>query len=66
MGDTPEYFLYVVNIGRRKDKSRRSYIIFGDVFPKIEFIEACFGKLIISHSRVDILRIEVEDVNKTC
>ena len=59
MGDTLEYLVCVVNIKRRKDKSRRSY---GDICSEIEFIEACSGKLVISLSRVDSLRIEVEDM----
>ena len=39
MGDTSEYLVYVVNIKRRKDKSRRSYLSFGDVYSEIEFTE---------------------------
>ena len=66
MRDTSNYIAYVVNIGRRKDKYRRSYEIFGDICSKIEFIEACFGKLVISLSRVVILRIKVEEMKKTC
>ena len=62
MGDTSKYLAYVVNVGRRKDKSRRSYVSFGDVYYEIEFTEAYFGKLVISLSRVDILRIKVEDM----
>ena len=46
MGDTSKYLVYAVNVGRWKDKSRRSYVSFGDICSKIEFIEACFGKLI--------------------
>ena len=56
---------YVVNVEIRKDKSRRSYVSFGDVYSKIEFTKACSGKLVISLSRVDILRIKVEDMEKT-
>ena len=66
MGDTSKYLLYIVNIKIRKDKSRRSYVSFGDVCFEIEFTKACFGKLIISLSRVEIMRIEVEDMKKTC
>ena len=66
MGDTSEYLAYAINVGSRKDKSRRSYVSFGDVYSKIEFTEACSGKLVISLNRVDILRIEVEDMEKTC
>ena len=66
MGDTFEYLEYVLNIRSRKDKSRRSYVSFGDVCSEIEFTEACSGKLFISLSRVDILRIKVEDMKKTC
>ena len=61
MGDTFEYLVYIVNIRRRKDKYKRSY---GDVNFEIEFTKACSGKLVISLSRVDILRIEVEDMDQ--
>ena len=61
-----EYLIYAVNVKRRKDKSRRSYVSFGDVSFEIEFIEACYCKLVISLSRVDILRIEIKDMKKTC
>ena len=43
----------------------RIYISFGDVCSEIEFIEACFGKLVISLSRVVIMRIKVKDMYKT-
>ena len=66
MGDTFEYLLYVVNVRSGNDKSRRSYVSFGGVCSKIEFIEACSSKYVISLSRVDNLRIEVEDMKKTC
>ena len=66
MGDTSKYLVYEVNVGRRKDKSRRSYVSFGDVYSEIEFTYACSDKLLISLSQVDILRIEVEDMKKTC
>ena len=62
MGDMYEYLVYVVNIIRWNDKSRRSYVSFGDVCSKIEFIDAYFGKLVISLNKIVILRIEVEDV----
>ena len=62
MGDTFEYLEHVVNIKIRKDKSRRSYVSFGDVYSKIEFTEACSGKLVISLRKIVILRSEVEDV----
>ena len=65
MGDIFEYLVYVVNIKRRKDKSRRSYVSFGDVYSKIEFTEACSSKIVISLRRFDILRLEVEDMEKT-
>ena len=55
MRDTSEYLAYVVNIGSRKDNSRRSYVSFCDVFYEIEFIEASSGKLVISLSKVDIM-----------
>ena len=66
MGDTSKYLVYAVNVKRKEDKSRRSYVSFGDVYSKIEFTEACSSKLVISLSRFDILRIEVEDLEKTC
>ena len=62
MGDTSEYLVYAVNVGWRNVKSERSYVIFGDVCSEIEFIEACSGKLVISLSRIVILRIDIEDV----
>ena len=62
MGDTSKYLVNAVNFKRRKDKSRRSYVSFGDVCSKIEFTEACFGKLVISLSRIIILGIKVENV----
>ena len=36
MGDSFEYLVYVVNIGRRKDKPGRSNVSFGDIYSKIE------------------------------
>ena len=57
MGHTYEYLRYASNVKRRNDKSRRSYVSFGDVCSEIEFTEACSGKLVISLSRVEILRI---------
>ena len=39
---------------------------FGDVYFEIEFTEACSSKLVISLGRVDILRIEVGDMKRTC
>ena len=66
MGYIFEYLAYVVNTRSRKDKSRRSYVSFGDVCSEIDFTKACSGKLVISLSRVDILRIEVKDMEKTC
>ena len=62
MGDTSECLVYAVNIGRRNDKSGRSYVSFGDVCSEIEFTEACSSKLVISLSKNFILRIEVEDM----
>ena len=61
-----EYLVYAFNIKSRKDKYRRIYVSFGDVYSEIEFTEACSGKLVISLSRVDILRIKVEYMEKTC
>ena len=58
MRDTFKYLIYEVSVRRRKDKSRRSYVSFGDVYSEIE---ACSSKLVISLSRVDILRIDIED-----
>ena len=66
MGDTSKYLVYVINVERRNDKFGRSYVSFCDVYFEIEFTEACFGKLVISLSGVDILRIKVEDIKKTC
>ena len=59
MGGNFEYLVYAVNIGRRNDKSGRSYVSFGDVCFEIEFTKVCSGKLVISLSRVVIQRIEV-------
>ena len=66
MGNIFEYLVYVVNIRRGNDKSRRIYVSFGDVCSEMEFIEPCSDKLVISLRRVDILRIKVEDIKKTC
>ena len=41
-------------------------VSFGDVCSEIEFIQACSGKIVISLSRVDILRIKVEEIKKIC
>jgi hypothetical protein len=65
MEDTLEYLLYIVNVESKKDKSRRSYVSFVDIYSEIEFTEACSSKLVISLSRVDILRIKVKDMKKT-
>ena len=64
MGDTSEYLACSINVRRRKDKSRIIYVSFGDVFFEMEFIEAWLSKLVISLSKVDILRIKVEDMQK--
>ena len=64
MRDTLEYLAYTLNVISRKDKSRRSYVSFGDVYSEIEFTEACSGKLVISPKKIDILRIEVKDMKK--
>ena len=66
MGYTSKYLAYAINFRSRKDKYRRSYVSFGDIYSEIEFTESCSGKLVISLNRVDILRIEVEDMEKTC
>ena len=66
MGDTSKYLVYLVNIKRRNDKTKISYVSFGDVCSKIEFINACSGKLFISLSRFDSLRIKVKEMKKTC
>ena len=58
--------MYVVYVRSRKDKSKISYVSFGDVYFEIEFTEARSSKLVISLSRFYILRIEVEDMEKTC
>ena len=55
MGDTSKYLAYLVNVRSRKDKSRRSYVNFGDVCSKIVFTDTFLGKLVISLSRVDIM-----------
>ena len=65
MGDTFKYIIYLVNIKRRKDKSKRSCVSFGDVYFEIEFTKECSSKLIISLSKVNILRIKVEEMKKT-
>ena len=62
MGVTLEYLVYAINVRRRNDKSRRSYISFGNICYEVEFTEACSGKLVISLSIVIIMRSEVEDV----
>ena len=52
---------------KEKDiKSGRSYASLGEDYFEIEFTKACSGKLVISLSKFDIMRIEVEDVKKTC
>ena len=66
MGETSKYLTYVFNIESRKDKSRRSYVSFGDICSKIEFTEACSGKIFTFLRRLHILRIEVEDMEKKC
>ena len=66
MRDNYAYLVYVVNVKRRNDKSRRSYVIFGDVCFEIEFTEACSSKIVISLRKVIILRIKVWDMKKTC
>ena len=66
MGDTYKYLVYVVNIRRRKNKSRIIYVSFCDVCSEIEFTEACSSKSVISLSRVDIIRFKVEDIKNTC
>ena len=55
MGGTSKYLAYVVNVESKKDKSRRSYESFGDAYSEIEFIEACYGKLVISLTIIDIM-----------
>ena len=61
-----EYLACVVNVKSRKDKSRRIYVCFSDVCFEIDFTKECLGKLFVSPSRIDILRIKVEDMEKTC
>ena len=60
--DMSKYLVYIVTVGRRNDKSGRSYVSFGNVCSEIEFTEACPGKLGISLTRVIILRSDFEDV----
>ena len=62
MGDTFEYLVYAVNFRSRNVKFGSSYVSFCNVCSKIEFTEACSIKLVISLSRVIILRSKVEDV----
>ena len=62
MGDTFEYLVYVVDDERRKDKSRRCYDSLGNVCSKIDFVEACSSKIVISLRRFGILRIKIEDM----
>ena len=59
MGDTTECLVYASNFGRKDIKSGRSYASFGEGCSEMEFTEACFGKLVISLSRVLILRSKV-------
>ena len=66
MEDTYKYLVYLVNFKIRKDKSGRSYVIFGDICSEIEFLEACSSKFFVSLRRVDILRIKFEDMKNTC
>ena len=42
--------------GAKNIKFERSYVSFGEDYSEIEFIEAYFGKLVISFSRFVILR----------
>ena len=65
MRDISEYLVYVVNVGWINDKSRRSYVSFGNICSEIEFAKSCSRKLVISLSRVIILRGEVKDMWKT-
>ena len=62
MGDMSEYLTYVVDVRSRKHKSRISYESFGDIYSQIKFTKACSSKLIISLSRVVILRSKVKGV----
>ena len=62
MRDMSKYLAYVVNVGWRNDKSRRSYVSFGNICFEIEFIEACLGKLIISPQKILILRSKDENM----
>ena len=66
MGDKSKYLAYSFNIGRRKDKFGRRYVSFGDDCSEVDFTKACSGKLVIPLSRVNILRIKVEDLEKKC
>ena len=56
MGDISKYLVYVVNVGRRNDKSRRSYVSFSDVYFEIDFTKACSSKLFISLSNISIFK----------
>ena len=60
MGDTTKCLVYVANLGCKNIKSGRSYASFGEDYSEIDFTEACSGKLVISLSRVVILRRKVK------
>ena len=48
MEDNSMYIVHEINFGWRNVKFGRSYVSFGDVYSKIEFTEACSGKVVIS------------------
>ena len=56
MRDTSKYLIYLVNIEWRNFKFGRSYVSFGEDYSKIELTEAFSGKLVISLSRVAIIK----------
>ena len=56
MGLSFDYPAYAIKIKIKKHKSRRSCVSFGDACSEIEFIEACFSKLVISLRKFIILR----------
>ena len=60
MRDSYKYLVYAVNVKTRNIMFGRNYVSFCDVYSEIEFTEACFGKLVISLSRVVILRSKVK------
>ena len=57
-----ECLVYATNLKCKNIKSGRIYASFGEGFSKIEFTKVCVGKLVISLSRVVILRRKVKGI----